>query len=136
MLTDTIIDTKEMTKDELLELFDKYKKAYEEVTRKPRAISDLLKLDTYQDMTDAEIALLLEYKIKVKMTEYISMQENAEFERMRMERLKEIDASFKVNSDVIQSLLAQRPTLIEKLEGVTGKWEDVGERNIAHSDKI
>ena len=121
MLTDKKLDTNDMTKEEVIELMEEYRKAYEEATRKPRDISELLKLDTYQDMTDEEIELVFDFKLRMKMTQYIAKQEADKFEVERIHRLKEMDANFTANHSVVQSLLNKRPTLIESLDEVMQK---------------
>lgn len=67
----------------------------EDKTVEARPIEELLKLDTFQDMSDAEISRVLDYSIErvaVDTAHKVRMQlieENAERERSAWEALKE-----------------------------------------------
>lgn len=121
MLTDKKLDTNDMTKEEVIELMEEYRKAYEEAIRKPRDIRELLKLDTFQDMTDEEIELVFDFRLKSKMLEYAALQAKtyAEYEEKR--KMEESLSQREKAMRMLQSRMDVRPNLIKNLKEVLEK---------------
>lgn len=84
-----------------------------------RELSELLALDTYQGMTDAEIELVIDFKVQQRVTDSINL---ADIEN-RSNALNELVAQELENqrslSAMVQSLMS-RTVFLERVEGNNG----------------
>lgn len=86
-------------------------------TNKPRNISELLRMDSYADMTDEEINLVIEYRANQAAF-------SAEMEQKRLENERATDAMIKAAEEqrdhakiVLEALIANAPQF-KSAEGV------------------
>lgn len=84
-----------------------------------RELSELLALDTYQGMTDAEIEIVIDFKVQQRVTDSINL---ADIEN-RSNALNELVAQELENqrslSAMVQSLMS-RTVFLERVEGNNG----------------
>lgn len=76
-------------------------------TTNPRDISALLALNTYQGMTDEEIEILIDYRVRQKRLEEDIATKNANTEREINERLAIDAAAAQQVQTMVQSILSK-----------------------------
>lgn len=78
----------------------------EETTQEPRNINVLLSLDTYQGMTDAEIELILNYKIDQAVSSRELLAKIAAITNKEEQCIADNRASAQAAHDMLQSILS------------------------------
>jgi hypothetical protein len=85
----------------------------------PRSINELLALDTYQGMTDAEIDLIIDYKVKLETTNAINLADISN----RTQALNELVAQELENHNALVAMvqsIRDRQVQYMRVEGNNG----------------
>lgn len=77
----------------------------------PRTIGELLALDTYQDMTDEEIDMVINFKIKTEVMRRLSESDKALTTMSMEQQIADNAESCRMAHDALQSILNRGPVL-------------------------
>lgn len=80
-------------------------------TTTPRSIGELLNLGTYQGMTDAEIEMVIEFKIKTEVMRRIGEGDKALTTMVAEQQIADNAESCRLAHEALQSILGRTPVL-------------------------